>query len=312
MKVFKFALTCLIVLTVAATTYAQSLSGKSITELKTMQKDAVTNENYALAEKIKNQLKRIEGNKAKIEKLEEEKKSAILIEDYAKAELLENQIEALKNGTTPKVIKKVTPEVAASPVPTIVPPTPQPIQETYSSRDADFFKNGLYMDGYAGLAFGGGSSGFGLAYAIGNKWYFGSSQSHQMGFQARWGRVGMYTFNDELLIHMAPVNVGFINLFKISESAGIETNFNFGYSIFISEDEVGGGLSWNPEIKYRYKKLSVGLDYLISNYSYTERYTYQTSYYDYWTGSYQYQNQTAYRTASSSIGILSVSLGLKF
>lgn len=314
-------LTCLILALSTTSSFAQSLSGKNAQELKKMQTEAVANENYDLAEKIKKQLDRIEANKAKIAKLEEEKKDAILIEDYSKAEALENEIEALKSGNTATITKPIKKPsetvVAPTPTPTpisVIPTTPQPIESSYGSRD--FFKNGLYMDGYAGLASGGGETGIGLAYGLGNKWYFGSSESHQMGFQARWIRVGIYVMGDEPLIHLAPVNVGFINLFKFSESSGMETNLNIGYSLFLNADDeaLGGGFTFNPEIKYRFKKLSIGMDYLLSSYSYEEQI--QTSTYIeydpfFGTGGY-YDYDYQYRTVSTSVGIFSLSLGLKF
>lgn len=288
--------------------FSQSLTGKSEEQLKTMQKDAITKENYDLADKIKDQLKRIEANKVKINKLEEEKKAAILIEDYDKVIAIDKQIEALKNGpiTKEEPPVKVTPPTAVVPAKVVQPPK----NRNYNAPD--FFRNGFYIDGYLGIASAGDFGGVGVAFALGNKWYFGSSESHKMGFQVRWGRFGVY-IGDDIFLQIAPVNVGFINLFKFSESSGMEANFNLGYSLYVvgEDGDLTGGMVFNPEVKYRYKKLSMGLDYLISGYSYEEQYTTETSYYDSW-GYLQYQTDYNYRTVSSSIGIFSVTLGLKF
>lgn len=305
----------LIFILLSFSSFSQSLTGKSEEQLKTMQKDAVANENYDLAEKIKKQLERVEANKDKIKKLEEEKKAAILIEDYDKVIELDKQIDALKNGSVKKdepAIKTTTP---ITPNPIVAPVAPvhvvqQPVSQNYSATK--FFKNGFYMDGYLGHASAGDFGGVGVAFALGNKWYFGSSESHKMGFQVRWGRFGIYA-GDDIFLQIAPVNIGFINLFKFSESSGMEANFNLGYSLYVvgEDGDLTGGMVFNPEVKYRYKKLSLGLDYLISSYSYEEQYTTQTSYVDSW-GFIQYQTDYNYRSVSSSIGIISVSLGLKF
>lgn len=155
MNIFKIALTCLLITLSTNATFAQSLTGKNPQELKKMQSNAVANENYGLAERIKIQLERIEANEAKISKLEEEKKDAILIEDYDKAEKLENQIEALKSGNT-----AVSVEPKATPSAVVETPAPvnfQAINTTPSSPSNDNAKQDMSRKNFTSLGFGFGS-----------------------------------------------------------------------------------------------------------------------------------------------------------
>ena len=73
----------------------QSLA-EIFSELNTAIDEAVKKENYDTAESLKNEIKRIEQNKAKIEALEKEKLTNLLIEDYDKVIELEEQINRLK------------------------------------------------------------------------------------------------------------------------------------------------------------------------------------------------------------------------
>ena len=72
-----------------------------IKELNNNLKIAVANENFEEAEKLKNEIKKVEEKKAKLNQLEEEKKAAILIEDFDKVIALDKQISDLKNDRKP-------------------------------------------------------------------------------------------------------------------------------------------------------------------------------------------------------------------
>ena len=97
MSLIKYIITCLLLFSLTAS-YAQSLTEKTREELKGMQNNAVANENYELADKIKTHLIHLEDNKEKLTELEEKKKKALIIEDYDLVIYLENEINALKSG----------------------------------------------------------------------------------------------------------------------------------------------------------------------------------------------------------------------
>ena len=238
MRTIKLALTCLILTFFTTVSLAQSLAGKNALELKKMQTEAVANENYDLAEKIKKQLLRIEANKTKIAKLEEEKKDAILIEDYDKAEALENQIEALKSGNTAineePIKKAVEPVVAPKPTPVAEvasPDAPLAVEMPVTLDEFNFFKHGFYLDAMAGLMTATKQdANIGVGVRIGNKWYFGKNESFRSGFQVRWVKVGLFPLND-LVAHFAPLNVGYTGISKLSSTTALELNFTVGFNM---------------------------------------------------------------------------------
>jgi hypothetical protein len=94
----KQIIVCLIITLIALNSYGQDLTSKTIPELIEIQKNAITDENYDLAEKIKLHLEILEVNKEKIVQLEKEKQTALIIEDYDKVILLDKKIESLKTG----------------------------------------------------------------------------------------------------------------------------------------------------------------------------------------------------------------------
>lgn len=77
-------------------------------ELNNNLKIAVANENFEEAEKLKKEIKNVEEKKSIINELEEEKKAAILIEDYDKVIALEKQINDLKNDKKPTPVSTTT------------------------------------------------------------------------------------------------------------------------------------------------------------------------------------------------------------
>jgi hypothetical protein len=117
--------------------FSQSLTNKTVEELEAMKKEAISSENYDLAnkiteeqktrvsiddklkeldkslkvavanenfdeaEKLKNEIKKLEEKKVAINKLEEEKKAAILVEDFDKVIALDKQINDLKSDRKP-------------------------------------------------------------------------------------------------------------------------------------------------------------------------------------------------------------------
>jgi hypothetical protein len=54
------------------------------------------------------------------------------------------------------------------------------------------------------------------------------------------------------------------NVFKFTDDIGLEVNFTTGLNLDIDLDNnfVMYGIGFSPELKFRYKNLAVGLDYL--------------------------------------------------
>ena len=109
-----------------------------------------------------------------------------------------------------------------------------------------------------------------LNLVIGNKWYFGSSEKWRPGLQLNWARIGINIDPDDPISifigpkNLSPVNVGMCNIFKFSESMGLEVNFTAGLNVEIGLDDIDDftpGLAVSPELKFRYNKLAVGIDY---------------------------------------------------
>ena len=136
-------------------------------------------------------------------------------------------------------------------------------------------KNGVYIESILGVAstdFNSTHAGLGLK--LGNVWYFGNSDFWKPGFKTVWFR-GTGYFGDSVILQGSVLNVGFANVIQFKENLGIEANLNFGYNVIfqseifeenntLSEDFFGGGIMINPELKFRYNILSVGLDFVFS------------------------------------------------
>jgi TolA-binding protein len=329
----------IIVSLISLSSFSQSLTNKTIEELEIMKKEAISSENYDLAnkiseeqktrislddklkelnndlkiavanehfeeaEKLKNEIKKLEEKKATINRLEEEKKAAILIEDFDKVLALEKQINELKRVKTAVEEKPLptTPITTESKQGLLIEQTLVSKQKTENNSyntDFDFFKKGFYMDVMAGVAFASYyGAGPGVGFRIGNKWYFGSNENYRIGIQAAWTKVGLYILDEELAIHLSPVNVGLLNLIKLSENTGIEANLTLGFNlmVFPDDEEIYMGFITNPSVKFRYKKLAMGLDYSISSLG----------------GGDSYEG-SSYSNSSITIGILSATFGLSF
>jgi len=105
MKFSQLIILCFLLLILPEDVRSQSFIGKTAVELKTMQKDALENEDYDLAEKIKQQLLIIDKNSGEIKVLQKEKETAILIEDYDRVIAIDKEIESLRNGESIKKVK---------------------------------------------------------------------------------------------------------------------------------------------------------------------------------------------------------------
>jgi hypothetical protein len=113
---------------------------------------------------------------------------------------------------------------------------------------------------------------FTLNIKLGHKFYIGSKDKMwRPGIQANWMRLGINVdFNDPSTIITGPknlslANVGMANVFKFTDDIGLELNFTTGFNFDIDINNGGiltYGIGFAPELKFRYKSLAVGLDYL--------------------------------------------------
>lgn len=93
--------------------------------------------------------------------------------------------------------------------------------------------------------------------------------------------------------------MGFANVFEFKPNIGLEVNLNVGYNVVIgifdsyyddnyyddyNDDFAGGGILFNPEIKFRYNVFAIGLDLAFTNATeYTEQSYYNGLYDEYYT-----------------------------
>jgi len=151
--------------------------------------------------------------------------------------------------------------------------------------ESKLIKNGFYVETFVGTAttdFTDSSIGGGVK--LGNVWYFGSSNFWRPGFKTVWFRGSTYFNEDDAIVQGSILNVGFANIIEFKHNLGLEANINFGYNIVYTandrdyyynsngyynnhydDDFTGGGIMINPEIKFRYNVLAIGLDFVFSN-----------------------------------------------
>jgi len=94
----------------------------------------------------------------------------------------------------------------------------------------------------------------------GLKWYSSNTadSKNRFGFQLNHMQVSFYPFSRTL--SFAPMNVGFSALTRFSKSAGFEFNFTGGFNAFVDYGDWSIGFRANPELKFRFGFLAVGLD----------------------------------------------------
>lgn len=166
-----------------------------------------------------------------------------------------------------------------------------------SSSQRDFiFKNGLFIDGVIGVArihqkydyanfityYENGEAitikpqfetqiKTGINFKLGYNWYFGSKQIWKPGIKLTFLNLGIIT-DFKQMYGMNPMvggGLGFSNIFKLNETSGIECNLKGGAFMLLTDRTKGwstgysptGAISYGFEVKYRYKTLSIGLDF---------------------------------------------------
>lgn len=170
--------------------------------------------------------------------------------------------------------------------------SPDTYESRYRGDQDELFENGFTLDFLAGVGLlnkrmeyvnstynNPGKSSPSLPtfnLIIGTKFYFGSNDKFRLGLQANWFRFGNYlnlNYFEESIINLNPLNPGVTFVYKFKENVGIEASFVTGMFLFSTYEALFGnsllpeirGININPSIKFRYKKLSAGLDYLMQN-----------------------------------------------
>lgn len=106
---------------------------------------------------------------------------------------------------------------------------------------------------------------------FGNKFYLGSKDRiWRPGIQANWIRVGInIDVNSPSTLITGPKNfsfgnLGMANVIKFTDDIGMEINFTTGFNLDldISNNFVTFGIGFSPELKFRYKNLAAGVEYM--------------------------------------------------
>jgi len=241
MKIKNIVIIGLLMLFVVVSANAQSLAGKSATELESMQKDALAKEDYDLAEKIKLQLSRLAENKGKIDKLEKEKETAILIEDYDRVIAIDKEIEALKSGKTYEE-KSVTPvTVTPSPTPAAAPPVVQPVYNAQVNSNSSSFEEAKYDMSKKNIV------NTGVSYAFGK---IAIDWAHDFMFPSDYFRGGLY-FTEGVDIDNDEVGAQFgMEVKALGDFKSVVlpyTAIGVGFGIASDDDGVGFG----PSVIYK-------------------------------------------------------------
>lgn len=207
---------------------------------------AVKNQDYDKAAKLK---------KEKVYLIEIDK--AVAAKNYEKAAELKKELNELKEEGS--IVEK----------------------KEKTSFDSPILKNGFFIDG----TFGGKIKTnqtialLSIGMKMGNKWYFGNGKVYRPGIQTIWVKPNLLAniSSESVLLQLAVANIGFASIFAFSENIGLEVNANIGYGSLLSftpEFSSVHGLNTTYEVKFRYKKLALGIDltnayYFYNNYSYS-------------------------------------------
>jgi len=200
--------------------------------------------------------------------------------------------------------------------------------------ESKLIKNGMFVESFAGIAstdYSDGTTGFGLK--LGNVWYFGESDFWRPGFKTVWFRGAAYFGDNDVIVQGSVINVGFANIIEFKPNLGLEVNINVGYNIVYVDNEssydyyngsytqtmysgdefTGGGVMINPELKFRYNVLAIGLDFVFSKvteYGEYNDYYYNSGYYNP-NDPYYYNNQNEIKR-KTGLTAINLTIGAKF
>ena len=191
--------------------------------------------------------------------------------------------------------------------------------------ESKLIKDGFYVESLIGTVatdYTDGNTGLGLK--LGSVWYFGEDNFWRPGFKTVWFRGATYFGEEEFILQASVANVGFANIFEFKHNLGLEANINFGYNLVYIDNDTrydnynsrnpyneefsGSGIFINPEIKFRYKVLSIGLDFVFSKVK--EFNTDEEGYYDY--NSDTYISTNIFLKRKTPFSAINLTIGAKF
>ena len=113
--------------------------------------------------------------------------------------------------------------------------------------------------------------GYAINIKLGNKFYFGSPErSFRVGVDVNYAsiNIGFLRNSNSLLpnINFSIARPGIVLTYNLTPSMGLDFQFNGGLMFFISPEFNPNpvpviGYSFNPQLKYWFKKIGVGLEY---------------------------------------------------
>ncbi len=264
MKLFLIVLSCVFFTSLA---YSQEVSNKQrLAELPELIEQEAAKENYELAGKLQQELE-----------IREKLEVAIKDKDYKKAAQLREELNDLEK----------TPSASES---TSAPrPTPSKKKNENVVFYADFTVAGMNMYSYDyttytemydenGYFIGSSTNTerrrdlmYGLNIKIGSKFYFGPGEKKfRVGLDANYLSLNLGINSGDYggiipNLNLSIARPGVVLTFLLKENMGFDVQLNSGLVMLISEYNDTPfpivGYSINPQIKYWYKNIGVGLEY---------------------------------------------------
>jgi hypothetical protein len=241
---------------------AQELTNEQrIAELPALIEQAAAKSNYEDAGKLQRELR-----------IREDLREAVLQKNFERAAELQRELEG-KPQPQPQVAIESTP-----PPPTVTVNRPSKIEFDPRKKFMlylDFSPVGLSLFTYDTYVYDQNGfastilttrSRFALNFKIGNRFYFGRAEGKKLrvGIDANYLSLNIAPSLDELpSLTFSLVRPGVVLNSFITDDLGIDFQFNAGLMTSFS-DYIGfsmAGASFNPQVKFWYKKLSAGIDY---------------------------------------------------
>lgn len=206
------------------------------------------------------------GNFEKAAELKKEKETRLAIEEALKNQDFETA-DKLKSSLTKPAAQTNAPkeEVKKQPQETV---DKTPVSNAKPTTSVLGKKVYFYADfSPAGLAINTSSAprlGYAVQVKIGNKFFFNSNESaFRIGLDVNWLSVLPAFINGKLNMQVSGMKVGVAGGYAFTDDLGIDFNANFGpgvHSQLFNQSPVLA-LVANPQVRFLYKKLSVGFDY---------------------------------------------------
>ena len=156
------------------------------------------------------------------------------------------------------------------------------IQTGFSQGDStNILSNGTYVDGTISMAlmngtvapsFAAGTDSYSpdnstsIGLRVANQWYFWGQDNYRSGLQITWARsefgIANHGSTGRVFCSLAPINVGFSNIWKRNNNNAVELNFNGGLMLYSQELDFNlmTGVLVGPQLRFRKNRLIFGID----------------------------------------------------